>query len=592
MVGLKGDAFDGDLLESLIDEPADLLVTDDPDEIVNLFEQVANLIRTPIIQDLAVSEPLNTDAFDLTGAPVNALGEIVLQEEAVMDGGPINLSYQVRPKKIGLYDIGVEGGNINFLDCEGQAYIYELPKGPRVLVLPPLIGLILGYLLPLFAFGAFGFWPRKPEKIWRTPNVSPDYDEPMNPLTFLKGVTKVKDMLQDELNFSPTLVVGLGMTGYVALNSLKKHLLEAGEGKMPKGVRLLWVGAKSPEEQYKDKLYLDTSVEQHVINPEFDRINIGASDPGISSRFSWWQHFSSNLNDRAHGRMSFFYDVLFSPAKPLKRRLDTITNQFMEEGSSSYRVFMISSPAENDSALMPDLVHWLRNNFSGKVNRVLPWLLLKPVDEVDPDNLAARRFAAMREVQRFMVAPNQLMETESGKYGVRDGFLFDGCMIFDQSSNPSATLQSLIDSVCDQILLLIEDGVAQRFDQDMTDFMGAVGNRQEDSLFVTSNSFTFYLPVEPIRRVCEVRLIQDLFFASGMDKAVGAGILAEKPVDEKQNEATESGYLPLAKDFLYWRHEDLDNTAFQLLADVVLSGWKKVLLTIFQKTLVMGINGN
>ena len=583
VVGLKGDSFDHDLLAKLVDLPSNLLVTDDPDEIVNLFGQVTTMMTTPTLQNLSITEPLNSKVFSLESALENDAAQLNFQQAEMLNGEPVNLSYQVQPQKIGLYDVSPVGGRINFIDCDNQSHVYELPKGPRILVIPKFIWLLLGYFFPLILFGAFGFWPREPEKIWRDPNYSPDYEEPPNPLTFLNGVGKVKDKSQDELIFSPTLIIGLGSTGFSALNSLKKHLLEAGEGKMPIGVRLLWIGGDSPEGQHQDKLYLDTNIEQHLIKPEFGRINIESSNPGISSRFSWWQSSDTEQHDRPHGRMTFFYDVLFSPAKSLKTRLDAITNQFMQEGKSSYRVFIISSPAENESSFMPDLVYWLRNNFHGKVNRILPWLLLKPVGDIEPENVAARRFAAMREIQRFMIAPNQLMETESGNYGVQDGFLFDGCMVFDQSSNPDATMQSLIDSICDQILLLIEDSVAQRFDQDMTDFMGAVGNRQENSLFVTSNSFTYYLPVEPIRRICEVRLLQDLFFATGDNRTAGFGILT----DEQIQETPQIQYSD-ALDFLYWKYEGLDNMPFHLLAEVVQNGWQEGVVDHFPKNLADG----
>ena len=586
VIGLRqGSGFNENILAQLASDPSHLLIADNADQIVDLFLQVGNMIQLSPVNNVQANEPVNVEAFSVQD--VNLTSPNLFVNNGQLTGENVyTLEYSLLPEKIGLYDVVLTGGTLSFTDCEGNPHRYDLESGPKVIVLPPLVPLLIGYLLSLILLGLFAFWPRKADKIWREPNRTADYEEPNFPY-MLKPVSHVTGNNHDKFaSYSPTLIIGLGRTGYETLNLLKKQFVEIGEGDMPTGVQLLWIGAAETELELVKKVYLDKN-EVHMINPEFDRINIETDNPGIRTNFSWWQNITGSEINRTHGRMTFFYDVLFSTAKSLKKHFENIANKFSEQGSTAYRVFIVASPAETECAMMPDIVYWMRCQFHGKIKRVLPWLLLEPMDQSESEQhieTAQLRYATMREIQRFMVAPDQLMETEDGRYDVHDGYLFDGCMIFDHSSNPAAIKSNVIRSIVEQMLILIEEGVAEKFDQDMTDFMGKISKDHDHAMFVTSNSFCFYLPIEPIRRVCEVKMLQDIFFAEGTEKNIPPGLFA-KP-DESKNA---SGKLrELALEFFNWKFDELDNTPFQLISELIQTGWEEGVADYLPENFVRG----
>jgi uncharacterized protein YegL len=571
IIGLRGgEDFNETVLSQLAPDSSHLLIADNADQIIEMFLQVANLIQLSPITEVQALEPINTEAFSVQDEYL-ASPYLFVNNGGLTDENVYSLEYTLEPEKIGLYDVVLLGSSLTFVDCEGALHEYMIGNGPKVLVLPPLIPLLICYLLPLLLSGLFAFWPRKPEKIWREPNHAPDYEEPKFPY-MLSTISHANKNNHDESNsYSPTLVIGLGRTGYETLNLLKKQLIEIGEGDMPRGVQLLWIGAKESDLELVKKVYLDKN-ETHIINPEFDRINIETDNPGIRTNFSWWKNQTGGEINRTHGRMAFFYDVLFSTAKSLKKHFENISNLFSTQGNTAYRVFIVASPAETECAMMPDIVYWMRCQFRGKIRRVLPWLLLEPLsgsESAQDFDTAQLRYATMREIQRFMVSPDQLMETEDGRYDIHDGYLFDGCMIFDHSSNPAAIKSNVIRSVSEQMLVLMEEGVADKFDQDMTDFMGKINKDYDHTMFVTSNSFCFYLPVEPIRRACEIKMLKDIFFAEGDEKNIPPGMFT-KYIEPNDSSATNR---KMVLDFLNWKFDELDNSPFQMIFDLIQTGW-------------------
>lgn len=567
VIGLQGEDFDKDLLTSLVSSPGDLLLTTDSAQLSALFTRAASYINNTSGSDVRLIETYDPEQEEVIvngSAIVNSSGSITWSTDALSSTVPYAVTYTVVPRHIGWIPVSDLGATLTANSCNQFVSFTNTHAGPNLLVLPPWWALLLWFGQTLL-LGFMAFWPRpKKPVVYPDPQPCPDFKRPsLEPAWPLHAVNISSPTKPTQ--FAPTLILGLGPTGRLALREIRKNLLDVGQGQLPKGLKLLWIGRDIAA---KDEI-LDSS-ELHSLKPKFSNIELHDLGPESSS-FAWWEHaFGQSEDSRIHSRMAFYWDILFEHQNRLRNILSSIQTGFQSDGISDFQVYIIGAPGESDCVMLPDLAAWIQRLLPGQATRFVPWLLLSQADATENENPSAARYATMRELSRYMVGRNQLVETGEGLFALDDNYLFDGVMLFDEMASRPGNIQSVLESIADQMIGLLGQKMNVGFNNDLVAQMGMREDRQDQPLFITSLGHTFYWPIEPIRRVCEARLISDVLFSDGHND-VAQGIFASMIFTEEQR-------VLIALDFLRHIEDDLksDSFPFRELADAAdpASGWQ------------------
>lgn len=136
-------------LQTLVDDPADVIQSGNSTDLINAFGQIAQRIVNSRATSIQLRETYNTDAFEFiedSARGANAgPGQITWNWGFLGDRGR-NTGYQLRPKQMGLARVVTSPGDMSLVDCNQQQNTQALPLGPDVVVLFPL------WLLGLLAF--------------------------------------------------------------------------------------------------------------------------------------------------------------------------------------------------------------------------------------------------------------------------------------------------------------------------------------------------------------------------------------------------------------------------------------------------------
>ena len=551
------------LREIIIDEDS-LILNNNSVTLANSFTEIATRINSI---EISIEEEIDFVNFSVVDENIQIENDKLIINDYINKESPF-LSYQLSGLKLGFNNIS-KNTNLFFPNCEDNRNIFFIEKGPMIFILPSLLWIVLLYVLPLLFLGLFGFLKRKKIETVFIPEYSDDYQEPKAKNVFSNNFYKAKTTMNSQylLNdikdtISPTFFIGIGKTGYKVLNSLKKQLLDKGEGSIPDGVRILWLGI---DEEINDSYLLPN--EMHILRPEYDLISIKENQNFDKKIFDWWNERPwDRRNSRIHGRMAFYYDVIFDTKKSLNNILDSVNNYYSELGLDNYNIFIIGSPSEYENAMFIDLSWWIKDKFnhSKHKKKILPWLLLRSSDEfssIDNEIYFENRTSAVRELNRFLISSKNLFISESGEYLLNEGFLFDACMFFDEFNLDTNSLTPVIDSIVDQMISMLEKNVFDKFYQYVNHFMGVMD--RNEPVCITSNSFTFYVPIEPIRRVCEIKLIQEMFFSNKENKGYFS-------LSSTKSNLSDADLIEYGFGFFSWNGiNNFNNQPFDLIPELV-----------------------
>ena len=137
-------------LQTLVDNPADVIQSSDSTDLITAFGQIAKGVVNLRATKIQLRETYNTDAFELIENSARAAstgqGTLAWNWSFLGDRGR-NTGYQLRPKQMGLSRVVTTPGDMSLIDCQQNPPLAQsLPLGPDVVVLFPL------WLLWLLAF--------------------------------------------------------------------------------------------------------------------------------------------------------------------------------------------------------------------------------------------------------------------------------------------------------------------------------------------------------------------------------------------------------------------------------------------------------
>jgi uncharacterized protein YegL len=232
----------GTSLLQTIASPGDAYSTLDPQTLPRIYNQIGNQIGPVVARDVKVRETYDPDHFTVPAATDPAAGVIDQTYLTMTDKGH-RLPYTVTADRIGWWNFTTTPGTLSYVNCDNQPVSQALPLGPRVLVMPPLLWLLLPFLIPLFwlLFRLF-YWYWK-HHIWTPPLGAREPRSAQAPTTPPLSWSGPRTPWQPE----PTLVIGLGGTGRWVLTHLKRNLLDAGGGAWRPQVQLVALDTAAQE---------------------------------------------------------------------------------------------------------------------------------------------------------------------------------------------------------------------------------------------------------------------------------------------------------------------------------------------------------
>lgn len=323
------------------------------------------------------------------------------------------------------------------------------------------------------------------------------------------------------MNYSPTLILGLGPTGKSFLNRLKSALNLRAQTEPVEKVELFWIGLDFDSGTTLDIRDAHGLSPAEMIGIPFDKTETGAEieDPIIRENFAWWaQAQQSDLFTRADGRMAYFWDIQFRGNPRWHENFAHIQRKFSGAGDTHFRLFVVASLSEVEFAMIPDLVDDFRFGLlKGWVSGVYGWFFLE--DDANnrlgqtfrEDQKSNMRAAAMRELKRFMLGQPQVLDHGTQIPTVAQQILFDHIFLFESPA--------VLQPASDLMLVILENDAARRISTD-------IPPRMINSLAIsTASILTYILPIAEVHRYCGSLLARELLFSYPSREILPGGIL-------------------------------------------------------------------
>ena len=220
------------------------------------------------------------------------------------------------------------------------------------------------------------------------------------------------------ISFRPTLVVGLGGSGYGVLLRLKSQI-QAAFGKIPSCVSFLSIDTTEPEESSiptadGTAMSLDQGSERYIV--QLANTTGYIDDPHIAR---WWPGdlpktaISAGATQvRARGRLSLFADFSEISGR-LREKIDRITDirtarrmvaeGFQTSDRNGVEVYIISSLAGGTGSGMVLDVAFIVRSMIDEISRISGVLLLPRIfDRQAPSIVRANSYGALKEIEFFM----------------------------------------------------------------------------------------------------------------------------------------------------------------------------------------------
>lgn len=114
--------------------------TTDPAALMGIYSDIAAGIVGTVATDIAVTEFYNDANFEQAGSLYRATSTAnpIQWTAPFMGARGRSMSYFLRPRGMGIFQVSTAPGQMNLVDCSGQTVTQATPTGPRVLVLFPV----------------------------------------------------------------------------------------------------------------------------------------------------------------------------------------------------------------------------------------------------------------------------------------------------------------------------------------------------------------------------------------------------------------------------------------------------------------------
>jgi len=322
-------------------------------------------------------------------------------------------------------------------------------------------------------------------------------------------------------NYRPSFIIGLGETGRVVLNLIKKTLYDQCLAEYPSNVRFLLLEQerRSPD---ADLLARDERLDCTQSDQPVDYV-------GLSTRpyFAWMRASAVQPTDRARARMNFMLS--------LQSRERSLLYSALRRGLFHFQtlphIFLIGNLVEPDSAVLWDLAFLLRNKVmegsgmrlnSACITAILSFDCRKSA-EFDPKN---DRFAPLRELNRFLLGNLSVFTYPLPDLsGVSEGRLLDSCFLIDMEcpNRPDLDLNTIpltegVGRIMSEAICVLLHSDCNKIVQDLVASNRRLMEAQEKvrQAFIGSIGVsTIGLPFRELQDALESKMVRTLLFGNG-----------------------------------------------------------------------------
>lgn len=353
---------------------------------------------------------------------------------------------------------------------------------------------------------------------------------------------------------NPAVIIGLGGTGKWVLTYVKKNLLDTYGGTMPPTVRLLSFdtteerstreGVAQEEEVRVGNVQLDNAAEFVYLGGNIKQICCDIRDKGRYPHIGSWLQAKTYLQQldpdafeiargagqkRPFGRMAVFYDLQKQVAAQLTNKIEMAISDV--NSGAVIEIYVVASLAGGTGAGMfidvAHLVRWMANQkISAAAGFALRGFLalhntFRKV--IRTEQIQANAFAAMRELDRFMLVFNQQYPivydpTYPRLNTVYNQKLFDNCYLLDASreKNPLDDLPpkyGVYPAIADAITMLLDPSTGNAYQQHYVNVNTRIANTQQrinKPIYSSLGTYQLILPVEDIIKSLTYRFVSEL----------------------------------------------------------------------------------
>ncbi|MCA9366961.1 VWA domain-containing protein [Candidatus Kaiserbacteria bacterium] len=587
-IGLRGADFDENLLTDVASASETMRIAPTSDELVALFEEVAQLVSTYVLQDINYVEPIDQNRFNVNPNTISNNAQlttngVVWQADALRRTDveqPIVITYEIRPLQIGYRNFMPGDAMLSLIACGEQTVTQALSRGPQLLVLPTwpyLVSIPLVLLLIPLLFWLLGKRRKGPGRGTKV-QVEPQPEEPLNtgPGTevesrFTGWLAAAQDLEPEKgrtpnasLTDTPTLILGLGASGRTVISQIFSDLSDRFGTALPTSIQLLQVEIGANGE---DKATLPPMVTEVKLNRRSDRLNLD------QDHLAWAEEGRRARSPRQAGRLALFADLgdgvensaLWGPfGRALADR-------------KHLNVWIVGDGFSPESGIIADIAHLLRVRAgSGIISSIRVCLAMQHADwqtQETPTALAERSYATLRELQRlqqlgayaFIYAPDmgqsKLRATSSGKL-IDELYVLDGLgedmndTLYDISRLPAD--QGVLRALGHSLLCLLEPKLADHFyevDQNIQTELARSGLPRLEEYASTFGCAVIQAPIQATRRLAGLRLVHHALFHP-VEGLLGLGTL-DKAGTTHQRLPIETGFRQRDLDD-FWDKSGLD----------------------------------
>lgn len=296
-----------------------------PENLVELYRDIAEEFNNAVAFDITYRESVNPN-LQIIPQSQQPLGQQLnnqLQwEQSSMTQEGLSFQYAVATTGLGRYTLNAEESSMSYTDCIAGPIPLPLAAGPDLLTLPEPLPFALLAFLPFLIPAVLMFWRRKPDPAPMPttrqrvePPPAPPKDQTPEWLKRLNHTAVLAQSLQsvrDQTEVTPTVIIGLGLTGRTVLNQVARTLRTRYGGQLPSNIRLLQIDI-----QPKGSTGLNWSRPKYLVEDEWVLLepDLGEMktllqsdrDKPINQYLRWYEPY--NPSGRMQGRMSIYYDL-------------------------------------------------------------------------------------------------------------------------------------------------------------------------------------------------------------------------------------------------------------------------------------------
>lgn len=357
---------------------------------------------------------------------------------------------------------------------------------------------------------------------------------------------------------NPAVIIGLGGTGQWVLTYIKKNLLDSYDGRVPPTVRLLSFDTidKSSQKQDDKEEFVHvgdvqlSDTEYHYIGGNIENLCREIKDRALHPHIASWlqaRYYLSSKEpgafdiskgagqERPFGRMAIFHDLQTSIENKVASRIKSaITDVVSANGREApVELYIVASLAGGTGAgMFIDIAHltrWFaRRSISDGRFFVRGFLALHNTfnSVIHVDQVKANAFAAMRELDRFMlvfdrqypIVYNQINPELTTIYGGQLGKLFDTCYLIDarRDNLPLDGIkpqQGVYPSMADGITMHLDAKAGDKYAEHHLNVASRISREtaeQKMPFYSTFGTYTLILPVEDMLESMTYRFALEL----------------------------------------------------------------------------------